>query len=143
MARFVDQGRWALLVTVTLIAVLALAIYAFRAQIGVAAAIENDRVVFLVQHRNVNGILKVRVLDGAETLWEIDTGYERGHRIVYGELPTGGNRPARQTVPSLGVPVPDIRGKEITVEVEYQFDRGVSACTDTLRKSIIIPAGGR
>src|SRR6516162_9142792 len=83
-------------------------------RIDVVPEIENGRVVFKVPHSGINGILSFRVMEGDKDVWIVLPHYETGHRIVYGELPTGGNMPAEQTVPAPGQPLPDIRGKSVT-----------------------------
>lgn len=92
-------------------------------RIDVRVAVEKDQVVFHVPHSGVNGLLLFRVQDEAGTpLWQVQLNYEKGERIVYGVLPTGGNAPARQDIPSGTRPPPDIRGKVVKVIVDYQYD---------------------
>jgi hypothetical protein len=108
-------------------------------RIDVVPEIENGRVVFKVPHSGINGILSFRVMEGDKDVWIVLPHYETGHRIVYGELPTGGNMPAEQTVPAPGQPLPDIRGKSVTVRITYQFDSRFSACSGQFEKAVVIP----
>jgi len=83
--------------------------------------------------------LSVRVMEGDKDVWVVVTHYETGHRIVYGELPMNGNRPAEQTVPASGQQLPDIRGKSVTVRIAYQFDSGFAASSGHFEKPLVIP----
>lgn len=108
-------------------------------RIDVSPVVENERIVFDVQHSGINGILGFRVEDDAgELLWDVRTSYEKGRKITYGVLPPGGNRSARQEFPPQGQPPPDIRGKTVTVCVEYQYDSPAPS-SGTVRKTIRIP----
>ncbi len=108
-------------------------------RIDITPAIENGRVVFDVPFSGTNGLLGFGVSDGSKTLCAVSTSYEKGHKIVYGVLPTDGNMPAKQTFPPLGDALPDIRGKTVTVWVEFQSDSGLSACCSSFEKVVAIP----
>lgn len=109
------------------------------ARVDVSPAIENGQVVFNVPHRGINGILYFQVEENGETVWEVRTSYEQGHKIVYGELPSGGNMSAQQLVPEDGQAPPDIRGKRVTVKVSYQHDKGLAPSASTFEKEVLIP----
>jgi hypothetical protein len=108
-------------------------------RITITPSIVNDRVVFNLTTSGINGILGVEVRDANGTLWEIRTSYEKGNRIVYGELPTGGNMAARQTFPPPGTAPKGIRGKTVTVRIDYQYDQWISACAGDVEKVLVIP----
>ena len=91
-------------------------------RINVRPGFEDGRVVFNITAKGINGLLGFAVMEGTNTLWEITTSYERGTKIVYGELPTGGNMGAKQMVPPLGILPPPIQGMAVTVRVDYQYD---------------------
>lgn len=93
-------------------------------RINVYPVIENGNVAFEIRYSGINGLLGFKVEEGGRTLWAIKTSYERGHKILYGVLPTGGKLAARQLVPPSGERPPDIRGKRVTVLVQYQYDSG-------------------
>lgn len=109
-------------------------------RVDVQPRVENQRIVFDVPYSGINGILGFRVEDeSGNPLWVIDTAYEKGRKIVYGELPTGGNMEAKQEFPLDNQPPAEIRGKTVTVKVTYQYDRNISACSDTYSKKIQVP----
>jgi hypothetical protein len=108
-------------------------------RVDVSAAIENGQVVFNISHSGINGILGVGVKDGDKTLWAVSTSYEKGHKITYGLLPTGGNMTAMQTIPEQGEGPPDIRGKTVTVSISYQYDRPFAPCSGSAEKALVIP----
>jgi hypothetical protein len=116
------------------------AIWLFRGpRINVYPAVENGKVVFEIPHSGINGLLAFKVQEGGRTVWEITTAYEKGHQITYGVLPAGGNMAARQVVPPPGKLPPDIRGKRVTVSVEYQYDYGFAPCCDSFGTAVDIP----
>jgi hypothetical protein len=116
------------------------AIWLFRGpRINVYPAIENGKVVFEIPYTGINGLLGFKVEEGERTVWAIKTSYERGHEITYGVLPTGGKMVAHQIVPPSGERLPDIRGKRVTVSVEYQYDSGFAACSDSFSTPLDIP----
>src|SRR5262249_42661221 len=106
-------------------------------KVDVTAATEGERVIFHVPYSGINGILRFRVEDkeGAP-LWDVVTSYEKGHRIVYGVLPSGGNMAARQEFPLDNRSPANIRGKTVAVVVEYQYDSGMAACCGTFRQVV-------
>ena len=108
-------------------------------RIDVTPGVENGRVVFRIVARGMNGLLGFTVMEGTDTLWKVDTSYEKGTKIVYGVLPTGGNMAARQVFPSPGVVPTAIDGKQVTVRVDYQYDGGFTACLGYFAKSVQIP----
>jgi hypothetical protein len=110
-------------------------------RLDVTPRIENGRIVFNVLASGMNGLLGFAVIEGTNTLWEVSTSYEKGSRIVYGVLPTGGNMRAKQVFPPPGVVPPHIGGKTVTVRVEYQYDDGFAACMGHFEKSMQIPDG--
>lgn len=110
-------------------------------RIDVSVGIENGQVVFNVPFGDMNGLLDFAVCEGKKTVWAVSLPYERGHRIVYGLIPTGGNTVAKQTLPPVGEPLPDIRGKTITVCVGYQYDSGFAPCTGHFEKVVAVPQG--
>jgi hypothetical protein len=108
-------------------------------RIEVTPGLENGRVVFRLRTSGMNGLLRFAVMEGTNTLWEVSTSYEQGNRLVYGELPKGGNTAARQGFPPKGVAPAPISGKPVTVRVEYQYDDKFSACVGDFEKSMQIP----
>ena len=108
-------------------------------RIDVSVGIEDGQVVFNVPFGGINGLLDFAVSEGNKTDWAVSLPYEKGHRIVYGVIPTGGNTVARQTLPPVGEPVPDIRGKTITVRVAHQYDNGFAPCVGHLEKVAAVP----
>jgi hypothetical protein len=78
-------------------------------------------------------------MEGEKTLWSVSMSYEKGHRIVYGVLPTGGNMAAKQSTPANGAAPPDIRGKTVNVRVSYQYDSGFAACSGSIQRTVVIP----
>src|SRR5579862_3856517 len=120
MAAFLNQLGWvswlfvALLVALIMVGVFLRFTVCPRIRFDVSSAIEDGRVVFKLKYsRMVNGVLRFRVSNDYDTFWDLSTSYEKGNQIVYGVLPTGGNMPARQLVPPVGVPLPDIRGRTV------------------------------
>ena len=108
-------------------------------RIDISPVIENGQVVFNVPFSGINGLLSFGVNDGNDTLWAVSTSYEKGHKIVYGALPNGGNMAAKQTFPPQGSAIPDIRGKKVTAWVVYQYDSGFAACSGSFEKIVDIP----
>jgi hypothetical protein len=112
-------------------------------RIDVTPGIENGRVVLNITARDVNGLVGFAVMDGTNTVWEVSTSYDKGTKIIYGALPTGGNMAAKQVFPSRGVVPTAIGGKTVTVRVDYQYDHDFSACEGHFEKSMQIPNGER
>ena len=109
-------------------------------KISVSATVEGQEIVFLVPHEDVNGLLEFKVEDDqGTTLWEVQLSYEKGHRLVYGVLPAGGNMPAKQVYPPNQQPPQSIRGKKVIAVVDYQFDDGFAPSSDSLRQELVIP----
>jgi hypothetical protein len=99
-----------------------------------------SRVVFDMPRTDVNGLLEFRVEDEAgKALWHVHMSYEKGHRITYGVLPTGGNMTARQEVPTDGSAPPDIRGRRVQVRVTYQYDEFAAASAGHFEKTVDVP----
>ena len=107
--------------------------------IDVLPEIEKNKVVFNVPFSGINGLLNFRVTDGHKTLWAVNTSYEKGHKFVYGVIPTSGNMTAKQTFPAQGDAILDIRGRKVTVWIEYQYDSGFAACSRSFKKIVDIP----
>ena len=105
-------------------------------RIEVTPGIESGRVVFRIAGRDIDGLLGFTVLDGTNKLWEVNTSYVKGRKIIYGVLPTGNMAPS-QVFPAPGVAPTSIGGKTVTVRVDYVYDRGLAA----FEKSIQIPRG--
>ena len=108
-------------------------------RIDVTPGVENGRVFFHIVASGMNGLLGFTVMDGTNRLWEVDTSYEKGTKIVYGILPTGGNMAARQIFPPPGVVPTAIDGKQVTVRVDYQYDSKFTPCVGHFAKSVQIP----
>jgi hypothetical protein len=108
-------------------------------RIDISPTVEGGQVVFHVPFSGVNGLLKFAVKDGETMLWDVTMSYDKGHKIVYGVLPTGGNMPAKQVFPPPGQAPRDIRGRTVTVCVEYQYDDGFSACCRSFKKVVEVP----
>jgi hypothetical protein len=108
-------------------------------RIDISPGIENGRVVFNLATSGMNGLVSFAVMEGTNTLWEVSTSYEKGTRIVYGVLPTGGNMAAKQVFPPRSVAPAYIAGKRVTVRVGYQYDHDFSACSGSFEKSMQIP----
>ena len=126
-------------ITTVVIALLLISGCGQHPRVDVSPAIENGQVVFSIPFSGINGILGFEVNDGNETLWAVNTSYDKGHKIIYGVLPTGGNMTANQTFPPDGKAPLDIRGKTVTVSVTYQYDSGFTACSGMFEKSMAIP----
>jgi hypothetical protein len=109
-----------------------------KPHVDVSAKIENNQVVFNIPSSGINGILSFGVKDFNETLWSINTSYEKGNSIIYGVIPSGGKAVAKQSFPLDGKTPIDIRGKNVTVWVEYQYDSGLSPCVGTFEKNLTI-----
>ena len=110
-------------------------------RIDVTPGIQSGRVVFNIAASGMNGLLGFAVMDGTNTLWEISTSYEKGTKIVYGVLPTGGNMAAKQVFPpSRAIPA-TILGKLVTVIVDYQYDYASAPSVGHFEKSVQIPKG--
>ena len=104
--------------------------------VDVRVHLNEQQIVFDITHVGIDGILGFGVENSeGRVIWAINLSYEKGHRIVYGSLPTGGNRLGRQVVPAEGQPE-DIHGKHVTVWMLYAHD-GVMATE--FRKTIDIP----
>jgi hypothetical protein len=110
-----------------------------RPRVDVVPAVEDGQIVFNISYSGINGILGFDVMEGEEKLWSIGMSYEKGHKIVYGLLPTGGNMAAQQSMPANGAAPPDIRGKTVNVRVTYQYDSGISACAGSIERTVVIP----
>ena len=102
-------------------------------------------VVFHIRTRNVNGLLHVVVFDreSRQTLWSVNLNYFPGPDLVYGRVPApfttfnGNAGTARQEFPRAGVaPRPLLPGKELLVDVHYQYDQGLSACAGSRMFSV-------
>jgi hypothetical protein len=88
----------------------------------------------------MNGLTSFTVIDGTNKVWEIKTSYEKGSKIVYGILPTGGNMAAEQAFPPKGLSPSAIIGKAVTVKVGYQYDHDWSPCDGYFEKLVVIPS---
>ena len=109
-------------------------------KLDVSASVEDEQVAFDVPRTDVNGLLSFRVEDLKGTvLWQVDMSYEQAKRIIYGVLPTGGNITAKQVVPSDGSAPPNIRGREVQVRIEYQYDEFAAASAASFVKLVQIP----
>jgi hypothetical protein len=112
------------------------------ASVDVSASIEDGLVVFTLSHTKVNGIMGITVEDEhGQPLWSVETSDVSGYKITYGvlPLPTQGNIPARQLFPPDGKAPEDIRGRNVIVDIGYQYDAGLSACGGGVAKAITIP----
>lgn len=109
-------------------------------RIDVVPVVENQRVVFDIPHSGVNGILGFEVEDeSGKPLWVVKTSYEKGQKLIYGVLPTGGNMEAQQEFPPTNQPPAEVRGKTVTVSVTYQYDSHMAPCSGTYRKTVRVP----
>ena len=107
--------------------------------VDVFATVEDGRVVFNIPHHGTS-LLSFDVEDSAEKpLWHVGLASEKGHRIYYGTLPTGGNMPATQAFPVAGKPPKDIRGKRVIVRLVYTDGSG--GFTNEFEKVLDIGAG--
>ena len=93
-------------------------------RIEVTPGIESGRIVFRIAGRDIDGLLGFTVLDGTNKLWEVNTSYVKGRKIIYGVLPNGDMAPS-QIFPAPGVAPASIGGKTVTVRVDYQDHRGL------------------
>ena len=106
--------------------------------VDVHARLEGEDVVFDITHVGIEGIRKIRVNDNVgQRLWALDLQYEKGHRITYGIVPSGGSMPGRQIFPAEGRPE-SIRGRRVTVWIEY-FYMETAPCRREFRKEFDIP----
>lgn len=109
-------------------------------KVDVSVSIEDDEVVFNIQASGINGLLRFRVEDSeANLLWDVDLGYEKGTRIIYGVLPVNGSTPADQVFPPNRRRPSPIRGKRVAVFINYQFDDCFTPSSRYLKKTVIIP----
>lgn len=106
----------------------------------VTARVDNGDVVFDIPWSDANGLLGFAVAEeDGNRLWEVRLPYEKGHQIVYGELPTGGNMKATQVIPADGSSPPDIKNQKVRIWVEYQYDYKLSAISGSFEKTLQIP----
>ena len=117
-----------------------LSLFGCGPRIDVSAALKDGRIVFNVPHRGIAGLMGFEVKEGEKTLWAVSMRYEKGRKIIYGVLPTGGDAPAKQTVPPSSDAVPDLRGKKVTIKVEYQYDIGFAPCRTRFENVVEIPS---
>jgi hypothetical protein len=110
-------------------------------RIDITPGLESGHVVFNVAATGMNGLLRFAVMGGTNALCEVDTSYDRSTKVVYGVLPTNGNMAARQVFPPPGVTPASIRGKMVTLRVDYQYDHGFAPCVGHFEKSVQVPNG--
>ncbi|MFL5341228.1 MAG: hypothetical protein ACJ8F7_13860 [Gemmataceae bacterium] len=105
-------------------------------RLDVSVSIVDGRVAFDIPRRDVNGLLAFRVENANGTiLWHIEMNYEKRRQIIYGVLPASG----KQTVPSDGSVPADIRGREVRVRVEYQYDEFAAPSAGEFVKTVQVP----
>lgn len=112
-----------------------------RPRLDVVPSIDDGgHVVFDIPRTDVNGLLGFRIEDETgKALWHVRMSYDKGSRITYGVLPTGGNMAAQQEVPTDGSPPPEIRGRRVRVKVDYQYDEFAAASVDEFEKTVDVP----
>lgn len=113
-------------------------------KIDVTANVENGKVVFDIPYSDINGLLGFAVTDEAgKAYWIMSLPYVKANQIVYGEFPPvddyRSTSSIHQTSPAEGQEFLDIRGKEVNVEVQYQYDEPFAACVGSFKKRIVIP----
>jgi hypothetical protein len=111
-------------------------------KVDVTPTVQDDRVVFAIQvmEGEIDGLVGFEVQDeDGKTLWDVHLSCEKGNQITYGVLPTNEYMPARQEIPSEGEAPPDIRGKTVTVTVEYMYVYDLARCSSRIVKKVAIP----
>lgn len=142
IAQFRHRFRLLLIVVLAGVGMTLVAILLQEPRVDVSAVVRGKYVRFNIPYAGINGILGFGVEDNTgKPLWTVRTSYEKGHTIVYGTVPAGGNMPACQLFPPEGKPA-DIRGQTVTVWIEYQYDKGFAPCCHTFRKTLVIPRTG-
>jgi hypothetical protein len=107
----------------------------------VTALVDKDEVVFRIDYSHINSLLRFKVQDTNDaTLWEVTMDHENIHKVTYGNVLVGVNKPFVQLQPADGSKPPDIRGKSVNVLVEYQFDN-VVASMGRMQCALEIPSG--
>jgi hypothetical protein len=111
--------------------------------VDVVPRIVDDHVVFDIPTRNVHKIYGLTVEDeSGKKLWSMSDA-TMGHYaggVVYGALPEGSGIHAGvgQTYPPDNKPPIDIRGKTVTVVVDYGYDAIMPSASE-FRKTVRIP----
>jgi hypothetical protein len=107
--------------------------------VSFTAKINGGQIEFRFGYHNVNGLLSMMVWEkeSRAKLWDIDLDYYFRPLLKYGEVPlnftTFNNAPersARQKFPPDSSPPQAIPvGKEMLVQIRYQYDSFISACS--------------
>ena len=105
-------------------------------RIDVVPFVEGNRVVFDIPRSGINGLLGIIVEDEAgHILWKVNLKYYNGRQITYGEMPRG----SKQVIPADGSTPPDIRGRRVQIQVEYQYDEFMAPSAACFVKSVQVP----
>ncbi len=122
-------------------------------QISVEPQTQSNEVQFRVKTKRINSLRKVRFWEGSrhwtgtskKFLWDVDLHNYSGSDITYGQVPraftTAGGRVRSAVQVAIAKPIP--HGQPIYMQLEYQYDRFLSACVRSATYSFELSKNGK